>query len=134
MLAALDLGPLGTLAIVFAIVVTFLIIKAARTQNQQPGLRRSARPPAMPRVAQRSVPLHTRHPALPAEDVDSDEAEDVARQLAPQFVEMAHAQTLVTPEDEPAPKVDTLDLRNPLEARRAFILKEVFGKPRALRR
>lgn len=148
MLAALDLGPFGTLAIIFAIVLAYLVIKAARAQDAKRGnLRPSARPPAMPRVQMSNDARRQPHfanvatvaPAPRAqqaatEDEDSDEAEDVAKTLAPEFVEVAHAKTLVKAEEEARPERTWLNLRDRDEVRRAFVLQEVLGKPKAARR
>lgn len=132
MLVAIDFGPLGVLAIIFAGVVISLVIKAAREQDKKRGnLRPSTRPVQMARHQPRV--LHQPQ-AGPAEDVDSDEAEEVAEQLAPEFVEVSRASTLVKPEETAAQAKSWLNFRDANEVRRAFILKEVLGKPKALSR
>lgn len=91
----------------------------------------------MPRVAQAPVRAQRVVAApqqTPVEDVDSDEAEDVAQELAPEFVEVAHSKSLVKPEATAQPAGSWLNFRDANDVRRAFILNEVLGKPKAMRK
>lgn len=140
MLAEFDIGPFITLAIVFGVVITILVVTAAKAQDKKRGyLRPNARapqryePPPMPRmqVARAPRPVVT---APPMEDVDSDEAEEVAENLAQSFLEVAHSKTLVKPEEIAAAAKPVFSLRDADDIRRAFILNEVLGKPKATRK
>jgi hypothetical protein len=140
MLAELDIGPFITLAIVFGVVITILVVTAAKAQDKK---RAMLRPSA--RVPQRYQPQHAPQPqisraprpmlaAAPMEDVDSDEAESVAGTLAQDYLEVAHSRTLVKPEERAAPEKPAFSLRDAEDIRRAFILNEVLGKPKAARK
>lgn len=140
MLAELDIGPFITLAIVFGVVITILVVTSAKAQDKKRGnLRPYARapqryePPPMPRQ-QMPRTLHPVVAAPPMEDVDSDEAESVAEHLAQDYLEVAHSKTLVKPEEIAAAAKPVFSLRDADDIRRAFILNEVLGKPKATRK
>ncbi len=140
MLAEFDIGPLFTLAIVFGVVITILVVTSAKAQDKKRGnLRPYARspqryqPPPMPRQQMPRTP-HAIVSAPPMEDVDSDEAEEVAENLAQGYLEVAHSKTLVKPEEMAAAAKPVFSLRDADDIRRAFILNEVLGKPKATRK
>ena len=133
MLAEFDIGPLFTLAIVFGVVITILVVTAAKAQDKKRGmLRPYAKAPQ--RYAPPPMPRRQPEPAAPAEDIDSDEAESVAENLAQDYLEVAHSTTLVKPEQAAATAKPVFSLRDADDIRRAFILNEVLGKPKATRK
>ncbi len=140
MLAELDIGPFITLAIVFGVVITVLVVTQAKAQDKKRGmLRPSARIPQryQPQPAPQSQISRAPRPivaAPPMEDVDSDEAESVAENLAQGYLEVAHSKTLVKPEEKAAAAKPVFSLRDADDIRRAFILNEVLGKPKAMRK
>ncbi len=140
MLAELDMGPFITLAIVFGVVITIIVVTAAKAQDKKRGnLRPYARapqryePPPMPRMQTARAPQPIVS-APPMEDVDSDEEESVAENLAQGYLEVAHAKSLVKPEEMAAAAKPVFSLRDADDIRRAFILNEVLGKPKATRK
>ncbi|MCC6149513.1 MAG: hypothetical protein IT461_04620 [Planctomycetes bacterium] len=140
MLAAFDFGPWGTLAIIFVGVVVFLVVQAAKAQEKKrANLRPHARvpqryqPPPMPRLHSGKAPRPV-VAAPPMEDVDSDEATEVAENLAQGYLEVAQSKTLVKPEEKAVAAKPVFSLRDADDIRRAFILNEVLGKPKAMRK
>ncbi len=140
MLAEFDIGPLFTLAIVFGVVITIIVVTSAKAQDKKRGiLRPSARVPQRYQPQPAPQPQISRAPrqivaAPPMEDIDSDEAESVAENLAQDYLEVAHAKTLVKPEELAIAAKPVFSLRDADDIRRAFILNEVLGKPKATRK
>ncbi|GIK52626.1 MAG: hypothetical protein BroJett014_15990 [Planctomycetota bacterium] len=138
MLLAMDIGDWLTLLFVAGVVVVSLIMRS-RTQQAQgrPAPRRAARDSVPPtRQRQRLPAPAAASPAAAAEDEDSDEAVAVAQELAPDYIEVANATRLADLDRGAAvePAMPALNLRNVAEVRRAVIMQEILGKPRALRR
>ncbi len=136
MLLAMDIGDWLTLLFVAGVVVVSLIMRS-RTQQAQgrPAPRRAARD-SVPPTRQRLPAPAAAPPAAAAEDEDSDEAVAVAQELAPDYIEVANATRLADLDRGAAvePAMPALNLRNVAEVRRAVIMQEILGKPRALRR
>lgn len=133
MLLAMDIGDWISLLFVAGVIVVSLVMRSKQQQAQsRPTLRRTTRNPAPPTRQWCPAPAGT--PLT--QDVDSNEAVAVAKELAPEYMEVANAPRLSEMEGAAVAEApaEVLNLRDLTELRRALIMQEILGKPRALRR
>ena len=136
MLGAADIGELLKIGLGLAVVVVAVVFKifserAKATPGAKPRRVLSAHTPTPMRQAQPPQSA----PTTPQPEGDSALAMEVAQQLAPDFVKIAHSTSLLRPETiEDADSSTLINLREPGAARRAILLNEILRKPLGLRR